>query len=192
VLLDTYIKRQEQIRGGRRRTDPPSATVIAAVVALGVLLLAQVVHAYRETLATYSGFNHTVGAVYRLFGAALVPEWDVRGWRFEATSGSTDQADQVLTIRSRISNQSGGDLPYPLLHVALTDRFEEVIGSRVLEPTHYLAEGQDAEATVAAGAEFGATITLGALSSEATGFKLNVCYREDAAQLRCATEDFRN
>ena len=192
LLLDTYIKKKEQIRGGRRRTDPPSATVIAAVAALGVLLLAQVVHAYRETLATYSGFNHTVGAVYRLLGASLVPEWDVRGWRFEATSGSTDQSDQVLTIRSRITNQSGGDLPYPLLHVALTDRFEEVIGSRVLEPSDYLAEGQDAEATVEAGAEFGATITLGALSSEATGFKLNVCYREDAGQLRCATEDFRN
>lgn len=192
LLLDTYIKSKEQIRGGRRRTDPPSYTVIAGVVVLAVLLMAQVVHAYRESLATYSGFNHTVGSVYRLFGASLVPEWDVRGWRFEATSGSTDQTDDTLTIRSRISNQSGADLPYPLLHVALTDRFEEVIGSRVLEPADYLADGRDTTSTVPAGEEFSATITVESLSLDATGFKLNVCYREDAGRLRCATQDFRN
>lgn len=192
LLLDNYIKSKERIRGGRRRTDPPSYTVIAGVVVLAVLLMAQVIHAYRESLATYGGFNHTVGSVYRLFGASLTPEWNVRGWRFEATSGSTDQADDVLTIRSRISNQSGGDLPYPLLHVALTDRFEEVIGSRVLEPTDYLGDKQGVMSTVAAGQEFGATITVESVSADATGFKLNVCYREDAARLRCATEDFRN
>lgn len=192
LLLDTYIKSNERVRGGRRRTDPPSYTVVASLVVLSVLLMGQVVHAYRESLATYGGFDRTVGSIYRLFGASLVPEWNVRGWRFEATSGSTDQADEILTIRSRISNQSGGELPYPLLHVALTDRFEEVIGSRVLEPADYLADGEDTSSRLAAGEEFSATITVESLSSEATGFKLNVCYREDAARLRCATEDFRN
>lgn len=192
LLLDTYIKSTEPIRGGRRRSDPPSYAVIAGVVALAVLLTAQVVHAYRETLATYGSFNRTVGSVYRLFGAPLVPAWDVRGWRFEATSGSTDQADDVLTIRSRISNRSGGDLPYPLLHVALTDRFEEVIGSRILEPADYLAEDDDTASLVSAGEEFSATITVQSLSADATGFKLNLCYREGPTRLRCATGDFRN
>ena len=193
LLLDAYIKSNDQpVRGGRRRTDPPSHAVIAGVVVLGVLLLAQVVHAYRESLATYGVFDHTVGSLYRLLGEPLVPRWDVRGWRFEATSGSTDAADEVLTIRSRISNRSGGALPYPLLHVALTDRFEEVIGSRVLEPADYLPAGEPNEGPVAAGEEFSAVITVESVSAQATGFKLNVCYREDAARLRCATEDFRN
>lgn len=193
LLLDTYIKsKEEHVRGGRRRTDPPSYAVISGVVVLGLVLVGQVVHAYRESLATYGAFDHTVGSVYRLLGEPLVPQWDVRGWRFEATSGSTDAADEILTIRSRISNQSGSDLPYPLLHVALTDRFEEVIGSRVLEPADYLAEGVATAQAVAAGEEFSATITVESVSAEATGFKLNVCYRQDAARLRCATEDFRN
>lgn len=192
ALLETYIKSKDRIRGGRRRTDPPSYTAIAAVAVLGVLLAAQVVHAYRETLATYGAFDYTIGSVYRLFGEPLVPDWNVRGWRFESTNGSTDASDEVLTVHSRISNQSGQALPYPLMHIALTDRFEEIIGSRILEPSEYLVDGEDAGVPVAPNAEFSAVITVESLSTEATGFKLNVCYPKDAGHLRCATEDFRN
>lgn len=192
LLPDTRVKgKDERVRGGRRWTDPPNPAVIAGVVVLGVMLLAQVVHAYRESLATSDAFGHIVGSVYRLLGAPLVPEWNVRGWRFEETAGSTDAADEVLTIRSRLSNRGAGALPYPLLHVTLTDRFEEVLGSRVVEPFEYLTDGEDPATPAAPGEAFRATITVNAVSSDATGFKLNVCYREDAVRLRCATEAFR-
>lgn len=191
-LLDTYISSKEKIRGGRRKTDPPSYAAMAGIAALAIVLLAQAVHAYRESLATYGAFNQTIGTVYRWFGDPLVPAWDIRGWRFESTSGSTDAGDAVLTIRSRISNQSGGALPYPLLHVSLTDRYEEIIGSKVLQPAEYLDDSALAGDAVAAGDAFTAVITVASLAQTATGFKLNVCYRENDEQLRCATEDFRN
>jgi predicted Zn finger-like uncharacterized protein len=191
-LLDTYISSKEKIRGGRRRTDPPSYAAMAGIAALALVLLAQAVHAYRESLATYGAFNQTIGTVYRWFGDPLVPAWDIRGWRFESTSGSTDAGDAVLTIRSRISNQSGGALPYPLLHVSLTDRYEEIIGSKVLQPADYLDDSALAGGAVAAGDAFTAVITVASLAQTATGFKLNVCYRVNDEQLRCATEDFRN
>ena len=191
-LLDTYISSKEKIRGGRRRTDPPSYAAMAGIAALAIVLLAQAVHAYRESLATYGAFNQTIGTVYRWFGDPLVPAWDIKGWRFESTSGSTDAGEAVLTIRSRISNQSGGALPYPLLHVSLTDRYEEIIGSKVLQPAEYLDDSARAGGAVAAGDAFTAVITVASLAQTATGFKLNVCYRENDEQLRCATEDFRN
>ena len=190
-LLDTYIATKEKVRGGRRKTDPPSYAVIAGVAVLGIALLAQAVHGYRDSLATYGAFNQTVGAAYRWFGDPLVPAWDVRGWRFESTSGSTEGNDEVLTIRSRISNQTNGSLPYPLLHISLTDRYEEIIGSKVLQPAEYLGEGTNAGQPVDAGDGFTAVITVAPLAREATGFKLNICYRENPEQLRCATEDFR-
>jgi hypothetical protein len=150
------------------------------------------VHAYREALATYPVFDRTVGSVYRLLGEPLNPDWNVKEWQFEATSGRTDEAGGVLMISSRLANGSSRALPYPLLHVSLTDRWEEIIGSKVLEPTDYLDSNANPAARVPPGERFTAMVKVQAPSPEATGFKLNVCYREPGNRVRCATEDFKD
>ena len=121
----------------------------------------------------------------------MQPAWDITGWRFEATKGSTDQNDAELTIYSRIGNKSDGPLPYPLIGISLTDRFEETIGSRVLDPAEYLATDLDPRKLVAPGNTFNAVISIQTPSDDATGFKLNVCYRLSGELLRCAIDDFK-
>jgi predicted Zn finger-like uncharacterized protein len=192
LILETYVKSKDRVPGGRRRTDPPGYRVIGGVVLLTLILAAQVVHAYRESLATYPAFDRTVGSVYRLFGKPVVPGWDIRDWQFESTSGSTDEQDQFLTLTSRIANNSGIPMPYPLLHVSLTDRWEEIIGSKVLEPSEYLAGTARRADRVSPGQHFTAVVRIESPSPDATGFKLNVCYREAGERVRCATEDFRD
>ena len=98
---------------------------------------------------------------------------------------------EVLTIYSRIGNKSDKSLPYPLVSVSLTDRFEETIGSKVLEPSAYLAGDFDPQGQVPAGSTFDAVIAIESPAAEATGFKLNVCYRQAGGKLRCAVEDFK-
>jgi hypothetical protein len=100
--------------------------------------------------------------------------------------------DEVLTISSRIANSSGKSLPYPLLHVSLTDRWEEIIGSKVLAPAEYLAGNVDHAGRVSPGADFTALVRVEAPAPEATGFKLNVCYPDTRDRVRCATEDFKD
>jgi predicted Zn finger-like uncharacterized protein len=170
---------------------PRRRGMISAVVVLTLLLLAQVVHQSREAFATIPAFNRTVGPLYRMLGKPLAPAWDIKGWRFEATKGSTDDTGERLTIYTRVGNKSDQALPYPLLHVSLTDRFEEIIGSRVLEPGEYLAAGADPRKPVPAGNTFDAVVTIDTPAPEATGFKLNVCYRLASGRLRCAVEDFK-
>ncbi len=165
--------------------------LIAAAVLLALVLVLQFVHQSREALATIPAFNKAVGPVYRMLGKPLTPAWDIKGWRFEATKGSTDEGDEVLTIYSRIGNQSDNALPYPLVHVSLTDRFEDIIGSRVLEPGEYLGPNADPRELVPSGNTFNAVISIESPAAEATGFKLNVCYRLAGGQLRCAIEDFK-
>ena len=179
------------LRGGRRDTDPKRYASIAAAIFLVLILTFQIIHNSREALATAPVFKNTIAPVYRLVGSPVTPAWDIKGWRFEATKGSTDENDRVLTIYSRVGNKSQQALPYPLVHVSLTDRFEEIIGSRVLEPTEYLAENTDPRLTVQPGDTFNAVIVIDSPSAEATGFKLNVCYRLENWQLRCAIEDFK-
>jgi hypothetical protein len=42
------------------------------------------------------------------------------------------------------------------------------------------------------GENFTAVITIDEPSVDATGFKLNVCYRAVPGKVRCATEDFKD
>jgi predicted Zn finger-like uncharacterized protein len=160
-------------------------------IVLLLLLGAQAVHQSRDKLATLPIFETTVGPIYRALGYPVIPGWDVSGWRFEATKGSTDNSEQRLTIYSRIGNTSEQPLAYPLVHLSLTDRFEEIVGSRVVEHSEYLVADADPRSLVQPGATFDALIAVESPSADATGFKLNVCYRLANAELRCAVEDFK-
>ena len=180
------------------RATPNSRMFIAAAV-LTLLLTGQIIHQSRTALATVPGLGAAIAPVYRAFGAPISPEWDVTGWRFEVSKGSTNPTggdstagdEETLTIYSRIGNQSDSPLPYPLISVALTDRFEEIIGSKVLEPNEYLSGEFDPRVSVQTGDTFNAVISIDTPAPEATGFKLNVCYRRSGGLLRCAIDDFK-
>jgi len=191
-LFDTYALNRGKVRGGRRNYDPPSIAILAAIAGLTLLLVGQFVHNSRQSLATNGFFNSTIAPVYRLLGSPVTPNWDVNGWQFEATNGSVDEEETTLTIVSRIGNRSAQSLPYPLIHVSLTNRFEDVMGSAILEPGEYLAGDGDPSQPVEPGENFNAVITVDDPSVDATGFKLYVCYRVAAGSVRCADHDFKN
>jgi len=165
--------------------------IIGGVVLLVIVLALQAVHQSREALATIPAFSNTIGQVYRAIGQPVQPAWDITGWRFEATKGSAEDVAEELTIYSRLGNNSDGPLPYPLIGISLTDRFEETIGSRVLDPAEYLPTDLDPRKLVEPGNTFNAIITINSAMEEATGFKLNVCYRLSDGRLRCAIDDFK-
>jgi len=60
-----------------------------------------------------------------------------------------------------------------------------------LEPIEYLVGDPDPRKAVAPGSTFDAVISIETPTIAATGFKLNVCYRLEGGQLRCAIEDFK-
>jgi len=182
------IARAEEAKQAEKSSGPRYG-MIAAAVLLMLTLAVQMIHQSREALATIPAFSSTVGQLYRAIGQPVQPAWDITGWRFEATKGST--ADEDLTIYSRLGNNSDGPLPYPLIGISLTDRFEESIGSRVLDPAEYLSSDLDPRKLVEPGNTFNAVITIKSASEDATGFKLNVCYRSSGEQLRCAIDDFK-
>jgi len=182
---DDYAKRREMV------SSPAGTGSYVGIAALVLLLVLQAIHQSREALATVPAFNSAVGPVYRLLGQPLTPTWNISGWRFEATKGDTDESGELLTIYSRIGNNSDEPLPYPLVHLSLTDRFEDVIGSNVLDPAEFLPENADPRKLVPPGNTFNAVISIDSPAENATGFKLNVCYRLASGQLRCADHDFK-
>ena len=188
ALAEAAAKREAEDAAGKGAIN---YRLVAGIAALVLVLIGQGLHQARNTLATIPAFNSLVGPMYRAVGQPLAPEWDITGWRFEATRGSTDEGDENLTIFSRIGNKSDSPLPYPLIGISLTDRFEETIGSRILDPAEYLSNDLDPRKLVEPGNTFNAVITIQSPAEEATGFKLNVCYRESGGNLRCAIDDFK-
>ena len=82
-------------------------------------------------------------------------------------------------------------MPYPIINISLTDRFEETLGSRQLDPAEYLPDNLDPSELVQPGNNFNAVISIQSPSADASGYELDVCYRVSAGQLRCAIADFK-
>jgi predicted Zn finger-like uncharacterized protein len=182
---------------------PPPARSAASTIGLSIAALVlllmlglQVIHHYRETLATVPAVNQIIAPVYRALGMTVTPDWDVTGWRFEATQSNTDNDDGNLTVYSRIGNTSDRPLPYPLIGISLTDRFDRTVGSRLVEPAEFLTVSSNPRKLVSPGDNFDAVISIAAADEAATGYKLDVCYRNPgsmgSAQLRCAIGDFKD
>jgi len=171
--------------GGRRRG------MAAAIVALTLLIVAQVMHQSREALATIPAINSVLAPVYQAIGKPVAPAWDVTGWAFEATQPRPDDNSERFTVLSRIGNRSDNPLPHPLINVALIDRFEETIGSHTFEPADYLTNDLDPDVLVQPGSTFTAVISIPSPEENATGYKLKVCYRLSAGRLRCSSPDFK-
>ena len=194
----TFQGHLPQSEGAGRRT----ALLALGCIVLATLLAGQFLHRSRADLATVPEFRDVVDPVYRALGSPVTPDWNVRAWRFEVTRGSTapvaaagdgvqDGADEILTIYSRVGNRNSRALPYPVIVISLTNRFEETIGSAALEPREYLAGDVPTQPLVPAGATFNAVASIQSPPVDATGFKLNVCYRRPDGLLRCATNAFR-
>ena len=121
------------------------------------------------------------------------------GWRFETTrhvvereeDDGVETASENVLIYSRLGNSSDESLPYPVIVVALSDRFEEPVGSITLDPADYLPADMDPRKLVGPGVTFEASVTVHSPPPEATGFRLRPCYRTIGGDLRCKDAAFK-
>ena len=167
--------------------------MIGGVVLLVLVLGFQMMHQSREALATIPAFSSTVGQFYRAIGQPVQPAWDITAWRIEASEDTiaADEGTENLTVYSRIGNTSDRAMPYPLISISLTDRYLEPVGSQILDPADYLTSDLDPRKHVEPGNTFNAVMSIQSPSIEATGYKLDVCYRLSDGRLRCAIDDFK-
>lgn len=168
-------------------------SMIGGIVFLVLLLGIQMMHQSREALATIPAFSNTVGQFYRAIGQPVQPAWDITAWRIEASDDTiaADEGTENLTVYSRIGNTSDRAMPYPLISISLTDRYLEPVGSQILDPSDYLPSDLDPRKHVEPGNTFNAVMSIQSPSIEATGYKLDVCYRLSDGRLRCAIDDFK-
>ncbi len=159
-------------------------------VAAGALLLlfgAQVVHSQRDQLVRKPGVGPLVAQAYDLFGLPLTVPTDLAAYELRQWGAANDpkEADRLL-LRASIVNRAPYAQPYPLLRLALQDRFGATLGIRDIAPADYLP-GAGAPGLLRPGERADAEIRIVDPGKEAVGFEMDVCVAAGDG-VRCASQ----
>jgi predicted Zn finger-like uncharacterized protein len=184
-------------RPGKRRNSPfehaphESARAfipwLAAAIAAGVVLIAQVVHQNREWLAAHAPLGGSLRALYSKMGTPVAPPANLSAYQLRQWGVTGDPAgDGTLRVRASILNTAAQLEPYPLLRVTLANRFGGSIGTRDFEPSEYL--GKPTAKLLAPGERTDATLDILDPGKNAEGFEIDVCLRGADRRVSCAND----
>jgi Protein of unknown function (DUF3426) len=153
-----------------------------------LILLVQIVHAHRGTLARNPKLGPAVISLYRTFGLNLTPEWNLHAYEIRQWGVVSDpNIPGTLKVRASVKNLAEFPQPYPLLKLVLEDRWGEQVRSREFEPREYLDSSAMADRMMAPAQEANATIAIVDPGPDAEGFRFDVCLRGTGGAV-CASD----
>jgi Protein of unknown function (DUF3426) len=155
---------------------------------LALLLAAQLTHHNRQQLARGATVGPALREVYSSLGMPLPPNWnlaafELRQWGASESAPSTAGA---MTVRASLKNGADFAQPMPLLRLELEDRFGGTVARRDFQPAEYLKVPAQATRLLPAGASTEAELEIVGTTSEAVGYRLDVCLRDENRVIRCA------
>jgi predicted Zn finger-like uncharacterized protein len=158
------------------------------VLLLAVVLALQVGHHFRRELARDASIGPTVRSAYARIGRPLAPNWDLAAFELRqwGASESAPATPGTLAVRASLRNGAGFAQPLPMLRLELEDRFGDTVARRDFEPREYLNDPAQAPRMLASGATTEAALTIVDEGTDAVGYRLDVCMRDEAAVTHCA------
>ena len=160
-----------------RRAEVPRIWKIA-VGPLALLLILQVVHTYRHTLARHPQIGPAIVSLYGALGVDLQPDWDLHAYEIlQWHLGSDPALPGTLKVRASLKNVASFAQPYPLLKLVLEDRWGERVREREFEPAEYLDPATAPDRLLAPAQQATATISIVDPGPDAEGFRFDVCLR---------------
>lgn len=167
---------------GARRWPPRLALTL-----LALLLVAQIVHSQHDGLLRRPVVGPVLARFYSLIGSPIAAPTDLAAYELRQWGAATDAAQTGrLLLRASIVNRATYAQPYPLLRLALQDRFGTTVGMRDVEPVDYLP-GAGAASLLAPGQRADAEIRIVDPGKDAVGFVMDVCLSSGSG-VRCANE----
>jgi predicted Zn finger-like uncharacterized protein len=145
---------------------------------LAVLLLLQLVHNYRYTLARHPILGPPLVGLYGALGMTLRPDWNLHAYEIlQWHVGSDPGTPGTLRVRASLKNLAPFAQPYPLLRLVLEDRWGEQVRSREFEPSEYLDPTTAPDRLLAPAQQANATVVIVDPGPDAEGFRFDVCLR---------------
>jgi predicted Zn finger-like uncharacterized protein len=160
---------------------------IGALV-LALALTAQLAHHYRLPLARDATIGPALREVYSRLGRPLPPNWNLAAFELRQWGANESAPTSVgtMTVRASLKNGAAFAQPMPLLRLELEDRFGGTVARRDFQPAEYLKDPAQATRLLPAGTSTEAELAIVGATSEAVGYRLDVCLRDENGVVRCA------
>jgi hypothetical protein len=156
-------------------TSERSGWWTATSVMLVFALVVQVVHHYRDPLVRNPKWGGTVSRVYRALGLTLTPHWDLHAYELQQWGVISDSAARdALRVRASVTNTATFAQPYPLIRLALEDRWGAAVAMREFTPEEYLISAS-ANRMMAPRQRANAEIVIVDPGADAVGFQIHAC-----------------
>lgn len=157
--------------------------------ALVVLLLVQVVHHWRDSLATHAALAGPLTSLYASLGMPLDPHWDLSAYDVRQQGAAADGTDSELVhVRLSLANHAQRPQPLPMLRLTLLDRYGKRIARGNLAPAQYWPGGEPPHPLLAHDERVDCEVVVRDPGAASASFELDVCLRDAAGQLRCASD----
>ncbi len=162
----------------QQRTESVAPFWKVLAVPLVLLLLVQVVHHYRATLARHPQIGAPLQNIYGALGLTLRPDWNLHAYEVRQWGVIADpSAPGTLKVRASVKNLADFAQPYPLLKLVLEDRWGDQVRAREFEPSEYLDPNTPSNRMLAPAQQSNASIAIVDPGPDAEGFRFDVCLR---------------
>jgi len=170
------------------RKRPPWQYVSGAVV-LALLLVLQLLHHNRQSLALSPSLGPTASKVYGWFGVVLVPRWDLMAYSVKQLGADAEGNDGTrLRVRLSVHNESSRVQPLPLVRLTLRDRYGNAVATRDLEPRDYLPQRVADQRLLEPDQRIDAELHVIDPGKAAIGFEIDACLRGEGGVIGCAND----
>jgi hypothetical protein len=173
----------------RKQNERLHKLMLVGCVALAVLLLAQLVHQSRHTLAASETWGKPIRKLYGAFGVTLAPDWNVAAYDVRQLGAEAEPGDATrLVVRASVRNAATRAQPMPLLRLTLQDRYGKAIATRDLQPAEYLPEASRSLTELGADQRLDTEIRVVDTTRGAVGFEIDACLPSASGVLVCAND----
>ncbi len=167
----------------------PMWQYVSGVVLLALVLILQLMHYNRQSLALSASFGPMATKVYGWFGVTLVPRWDLTAYSVKQLGADAEGAEGTrLRVRLSLQNESARVQPLPLLRLTLQDRYGNAVATRDLEPRDYLPKSAEDQHLLKPDQRIDAELHVIDPGKAAIGFEIDACLRGEGGDIGCANE----
>jgi len=167
----------------------PAWQYTSGVAVLALLLVLQLLHHNRQSLALSPTFGPAASKVYGWFGVVLVPRWDLMAYSVKQLGADAEGNDGTrLRVRLSVHNESSRVQPLPLVRLTLRDRYGNAVATRDLEPREYLPQRVADQRLLEPDQRIDAELHVIDPGKAAIGFEIDACLRGEGGDIGCANE----
>jgi predicted Zn finger-like uncharacterized protein len=157
---------------------------------LTLLLAAQGINHWRDTLASHPALSAALTNLYARFGVPLDPHWDLAAYEIRQQGAASDPGDShVIHVRLSLANHAPRAQPVPLVRLTLLDRYGKRLAASDLTPADYWPRGQSPRSFLGHDERIDSEVQVhDPPGADSASFEIDVCLASVRGAIHCQSD----